>query len=222
MSLFVWLHLLLSLTAPCRCFQLSVIEPQVATGRCVDLQMTVGPNGITLASEAGPAGPSGRDGTRDSFDEALHQLSGNEKGIRRDLERYMRSFLLETNKSIAKGAQGRQGRFMRQRVLDANKQADEDGYMSDDDCIAVLFDTSDRGPRRKNAKRQYKIFYGNATKLTIGHKQKRVPVPRARLMDKSAIAACNWFAEKKANGQHLTHEGKKAYHLPIRNAHDIN
>ena len=154
--------------------------------------------------------------TQDSFDEAIQQLSS----AKRDLECHARSCLLGKNKTIAKGGQGRLARFMGQQTLEPDKQDDADGYVSDDDCIAVLFDETPGGPHRK--KQQFRVYYGNVAKVSFNQRNKRVPGPRAHLLEESGEAVCKWFAEVIVNGEHVSYEGKKAYHLPIVNPYGFN
>ena len=171
-----------------------------------------------LAADANPARatPADMQDTQDSFDEAIQRLSRSKK----ELETHACSCLLAKNRTIAKGGQGRLARFMGQQTLEADKKGDADGYVSDDDCIAVLFDETPGGPHGK--KKEFRVYYGNVAKVTFSHRNKRVLGPRAHLLEESGEAVCKWFAEVTVNGEHVSYDGKKAYHLPIVNPYGFN
>ena len=127
---------------------------------------------------------------------------------------HIQQHLTQRNKAIAKDGQGRDQRFVHKGELDRAKQEDDDGYISDDDCVAVLFDMTS-GPAKKQ--RKYQVFYGNVVKLTRNRSGRQVPGPRVHIND-GGKAACKWFDEKlDKHSRPVTRDGKRAFHLTLDN-----
>ena len=182
------------------------------------LQLTMGPDGPMTTQDAGePTGTSTSTESQEAFDDALQRLPSKQQQLERDA----RAFFLSHNKSIAKDGQGRDQRFVHKGEIDPNKLDSVDGYISDDDCVAVLYDITPGGPKRQ--KKQFRVYYGNVAKVTYDKVGKRVPGPRAHLTEKSGEAVCKWFDEKvdKA-GKHIRYGGKRAYHLTLNNPTGFN
>ena len=119
--------------------------------------------------------------------------------------RNAREYFLHKNRSIAKDGQARNQRFVHQGVLEPTKTDADDGYVSDDDCIAVLFDVSDVTPSgRGKKKREYRVYYGKVGKVTYDKTGKRTPGPRAHLTEASGEAVCKWFEEKKDTNENIS------------------
>lgn len=115
--------------------------------------------------------------------------------------------------------------FMGQETLDKNKQAGEDGYISDDDNVAVLYDMTPKGPKKQRS--VYEVFFGNLAKVTYEKGGKQVPGPRAHLLETSGEAVCKWFdpimeLNTNRSPMHVSYNGKKAYHLRIDNPTGFN
>ena len=178
----------------------------------------MGPNGRMLIEEAGdPAPISTSQDTIDMFDELLHRLPTSQQ----QLERQAREFFLAKHRSIAKDGQGRDQRFVHRGVLEPAKTDSDDGYVSDDDCIAVLYDITEGGPRSK--KQTFRVYYGNVAKVTYNKVGKRVPGPRAHLREKSGEAVCKWFEEAlDKRGNHKVLKGQRAYHPRLNNPTGFN
>ena len=126
------------------------------------------------------------------------------------------------NRSIAKGGQGRDQRFIHKGKLEPEKKDDDDGYISDDDCIAVLYDMTKAGPTKKDCK--YEVFYGNFAKLTYENGGKLVPCPRAHIHEETGEATCKRFDEKldSKTGRPVLQRGKRAFHLTVNNPAGVN
>ena len=183
--------------------------------------MTVGPHGRTTVEEAGdPVDPCISLETQAQFDELLHRLPTRQQKIQREAQ----EFFLAKNRSAAKDGQSRDQRFIHKGVLEPAKVADDDGYISDDDCVAVLFDVTEGGPKQK--KPEYRVYYGNVAKVTYNKVDKRVLGPRAHLTEKSGEAVCKWFDEKmetvRRKKGHVIVKGQRAYHLALDNPTGFN
>ena len=140
-----------------------------------------------------------------------------------DLVRRVREYLLHINKYIAKDGQSRDQRFIHKGKYEPDKDVDKDGYVSDDDCVAVLYDVTPGGPRRKT--REYAVYYGNVAKLTYDRVGKRVPGPTAHLTERTGEAVCKGFDEKltpSPKKSHVKHMGKLAYHMKLNNPTGYN
>lgn len=96
------------------------------------------------------------------------------------------------------------------------KQDADDGYVSDDDCIAVLFDVTDVTPsHRRKKERRYRVYYGNVGKVTYDKVGERTLGVRAHLTEKSGEAVCKWFEEvRDASGKHVEIQGQKPIICP--------
>lgn len=174
--------------------------------------MILGPNGIATTENAGdPRESLDCQGTNDQRSDVLLHRHPSQQS---KLVQYIQEHLTQRNKSIAKDGQGRDQRFVHKGELDPDKQEHDAGYISDDDCVAVLFDMSS-GPAKK--KRQYQVYYGNVAKLTRNRSGRQVPGPRVHIND-GGKAACKWFDEKlDAHNKLVTHDGKRAFHLTLDN-----
>ncbi|DBA94585.1 TPA: hypothetical protein ACH3X1_002168 [Trebouxia sp. C0004] len=140
--------------------------------------MTVGPNGLGTTESAGDPGepPECQDTNNQRFDTLLRCLPGQQPYF----VQHIRERLSHHNKSVAKDGQGRDQRFVHKGELEPDKQDNDDGYISDDDCVAVLFDMTS-GPAKKQ--RKYQVFYGNVAKLTRDRSGRQVPGPRVHIND---------------------------------------
>ncbi len=174
--------------------------------------MTEGPNGIGSTESAGDTRESPDcQGANDQRFDALLQC---QQGQQPKLVQHIQEHLTQRNKAIAKDGQGRDQRFVHKGELDPAKQEHDDGYISDDDCVAVLFDMTS-GPTKKQ--RKYQVFYGNVVKLTRNKSGRQVPGPRVHIND-GGKAACKWFDEKlDKHSKPVTHDGKRAFHLTLDN-----
>ncbi|DBA88052.1 TPA: hypothetical protein ACH3X1_005033 [Trebouxia sp. C0004] len=146
----------------------------------------LGPNGLGTTGSAGDPGepPECQDTNNQRFDALLRCLPGRDQ------------------------------RFVHKGELEPDKQDNDDGYISDDDCVAVLFDMTS-GPAKKQ--RKYQVFYGNVAKLTRDRSGRQVPGPRVHIND-GGKAACKWFDEKlDKHSKPVTHDGKRAFHLTLNN-----
>lgn len=132
----------------------------------------------------------------------------------------IRPYLQAINRSLAKGGQGRLQRFIHRGKVEAGKSNTDDGYVSDDDCVAVLFDVSEGGPRR--TKKRWAVYYANVVKVTFDKLGKRVPGARAHLHELTGEAVCKWFDEKLDGKEVVRHHGKRAYHLTLNNSTGFN
>lgn len=181
-------------------------------------QYTIGPHGLTTTAEAGePASTSTPQDLQDQFEDTLHRLPGPQA----QLQRKAREFFMAKNRSVAKDGQARDQRFLHRGVLEPSKTDADDGYVSDDDCIAVLFDVTAGGPNKRA--HQYRVYFGNVGKVTYDKVGKRVPGPRAHLTEESGEAVCKWFEEKlDASKKQVLIEGKRAYHLTLNNPTGFN
>ncbi|DBA99810.1 TPA: hypothetical protein ACH3X1_013712 [Trebouxia sp. C0004] len=143
--------------------------------------MTVGPNGLGTTESAGDPGetPECQDTNNQRFDALLRCLPGQQPYF----VQHVRERLSHHNKSIAKDGQGRDQRFVHKGELEPDKQDNDDGYISDDDCVAVLFNMTS-GPAKKQ--RKYQVFYGNVAKLTRDRSGRQVPGPRVHINDDGA------------------------------------
>ena len=121
--------------------------------------------------------PSGSSDYQHQDDQQFDALMQRLPSPQSKLEKHAREFFLHQNRSIAKGGQGRDQRFIHKGKLGPEKQDDDDVYISDDDCIAVLYDMTEGGPFKKE--RKFEVFFGNVAKLTYEKGGKLVPGPRA-------------------------------------------
>lgn len=170
---------------------------------------------VEEAGDPAPTSPS--QDTINTFDELLHRLPTSQQ----QLECQARDFFLAKNKAVAKDGQGRDQRFVHKGVLEPAKMGNDDGYVSDDDCVAVLYDITEGGPRRK--KQTFRVYYGNVAKVTYNKVGKRVPGPRAHLTENSGEAVCKWFDEAlDKQGNHMVLKGQRAYHLRLDNPTGFN
>ena len=189
-------------------------------------QATIGPNGVMAVQDAGDPGsdPDASQAMSQHNQEAFDEAMANQRlpFKQQELECRMREFFLHQNKDIAKDGQSRDQRFVHKGKLEPDKVQGMDGYVSDDDCIAVLYDITPGGPRRK--KKQYAVYFGSVTKVTYDRVGKRVPGARAHLKERSGEAVCKWFDEKLSSNKkgHATHNGKEAYHLKLYNPTGFN
>ncbi|DBA81637.1 TPA: hypothetical protein ACH3X1_007392 [Trebouxia sp. C0004] len=133
-------------------------------GPAPEMVSALGPNGLGTTESAGDPGepPECQDTNNQRFDALLRCLPGRDQ------------------------------RFVHKGELEPDKQDNDDGYISDDDCVAVLFDMTS-GPAKKQ--RKYQVFYGNVAKLTRDRSGRQVPGPRVHIND-GGKAACKWFDEK--------------------------
>ncbi|KAL3144581.1 hypothetical protein ABBQ32_004305 [Trebouxia sp. C0010 RCD-2024] len=155
--------------------------------------------------------------TQEACDEILQRLPSSHAKLTCEVRQHLEGI----NRSLAKGGQGRLQRFIHRGKLEADKNDEDDGYISDDDCIAVLFDMTPGGPKQN--KKEYQVFYGNVVKVTYDQVGKRVPGPRTHLTELSGEVVCKWFDEKRdAKGNVVTHNGKRAYHLTVDNRTGFN
>ncbi|DBA84189.1 TPA: hypothetical protein ACH3X1_006653 [Trebouxia sp. C0004] len=178
-------------------------SPPLTTIVCL-AQMTVGPNGLGTTESAGDPGepPECQDTNNQRFDALLRCLPGQQPYF----VQHVRERLSHHNKSIAKDGQGRDQRFVHKGELEPDTQDNDDGYISDDDCVAVLFDMTS-GPAKKQ--RKYQVFYGNVAKLTRDRSGRQVPGPRVHIND-GGKAACKWFDEKlDKHSKPVTHDGNR-------------
>ena len=187
------------------------------------VQATIGPNGVMAVQDARDPGAdldasqAMSQDNQEPFD-ATQRLPSKQQ----ELERQMREFFLHQNKDIAKDGQSRDQRFVHKGKFEPDKVQGMDGYVSDDDCIAVLYDVTCGGLHRK--KKQYAMYFGKVTKVTYNRVGKRVPGARALLTERTGEAICKWFDEKLTSNKkgHATHNGKKAYHLKLNNPTGFN
>ena len=95
--------------------------------------------------------PSGSSDYQHQDDQQFEELMQRLPSPQSKLEKHAREFFLHQNRSIAKGGQGRDQRFIHKGKLEPEKQDDDrdDVYISDDDCIAVLYDMTEGGPFKK-------------------------------------------------------------------------
>ena len=166
--------------------------------------------------------PSGSSDCQDQDDQRFGQLMQRWPSPQSKLEKHAHEFFLHHNRSIAKGGQGRDQRFIHKGKLEPEKKDDDDGYISDDDCIVVLYDMTKAGPTNKD--RKYEVFYGNVPKLTYENGGKLVPCPRAHIHEKTGEATCKWFDEKldSKTGRPVLHRGKRVFHLTVNNPAGFN
>ena len=183
------------------------------------LQVMIGPDTSHQASgEANAPVDSLSSQTLKECDDLLARLGTPES----QLASHMREYFGQENKSMTKAGQGRVDRFRGPRKLDECKADADDGYISEDDCVAVLYDMTPKGPKKQSL--VYKVFYGNVTKVTYDKAGKRVPGVRAHLLEASGEAVCKWF-DPVLRDDGITHKpygGKKAYHLKVDNATGFN
>lgn len=199
-------HLIRFLWCASACICLTLL-----TTNCV-AQMTERSNGIGTTESAGDTRESPDcQGTNDQrFDALLHCQPGQQPKLLQHIQEH----LTQRNKAIAKDNQGRDQRFVHKGELDPTKPEDDDGYISDDDCVAILFDMTS-GPEKKD--RKYQVFYGNVVKLTRNKSGRQVPGPRVHI-NNGGKAACKWFDEKlDKQSKPVTHNGKRAFHLTLDN-----
>ena len=180
--------------------------------------MTTGPNGIGTVESAGD--PEDATDSQDSHNQTFDELLQRFPSQQTKLEQRAREFFLHHNRSVAKDGQGRDQRFIHKGKLEPEKKDDDHGYISEDDCIAVLYDMT-KGPAKKH--RKYQVFYGNVAKLTYDKGGKTVPGPRAHIKDETGVSACKWFDEKMGdNGKPVTYHGRRAFYLTLNNTAGFN
>ena len=123
--------------------------------------MTTDPNGIGTVESTGDLedATGSQDSHNQTFDELLQRFPSQQT----ELEQRAREFFLHHNRPVAKNGQGRDQPFIHKGKLEPEKKDDDDGYISVDDCIAVLYDMT-KCPAKKHCK--YQVFYGNVAKLT--------------------------------------------------------
>ena len=116
-------------------------------------------------------------------------------------------------KPFAKGGQGRKDRFVRTEHLLEEKDQSVNGYVSEDDRIAGLFEVEGQGKDR------LQVYYGNVVKVTgeseMTHKQ--VPKTRVRQTDPTGRFWYKWFQPVKVPRQSNSGQVKHTYQLPLLN-----
>ncbi len=128
------------------------------------------------------------------------------------------------NGSLRVSSQDRIGRFRAQQLIEgSSRKHEEDGYISDDDIVAGIFDMSDIPASHRRSMSKFEVSFGSVTRLAVQSGKKRVSCERAHLNDETAIADCRWFDGKMTGRQNqLKRDGKPVCTLSPFNKEGCN
>ena len=141
----------------------------------------------------------------------------------KDLARTLRGRCRTFNGTLRVSSQDRVGCFRAQQQIEgSSRKHEEDGYISDDDIVAGIFDMSSVPARLRKSKAKFEVSFGSVTRLTIERGRKRVSCKRVHLVDDTAVVDCRWFEEKMSNDKQATRDGCPVYTLSAFNKEGCN